>query len=65
LGAIVVRRKNPANAGLPQIDFLGQRLQQFRRGEKSADFAGASNRDRLFDHVVHVSLGLVGFLSRR
>ena len=48
------------NAGVVEIDFLGQRFEQFGRGEQAADFAVLQDRHRLIDHVFHVGFGLVG-----
>ena len=54
--------KDAANAGIPQIDFLAQGLEQFGRGEERADLAVLENGDGLLHHMVHVGARHVGLL---
>src|SRR6266545_2100880 len=52
--------EHAADARVVEIDFLGERFEEFRRGEEAADPAVLQNRHRLVHHVFHVSFGLVG-----
>jgi hypothetical protein len=56
--------EDAADAGFVDIDFLGERLEQFGRGEEAADFAVFEDHRGLIDDVLHVGLGFVELLVR-
>ena len=57
-GIVVPPQKTPRMPASVDVDLLGERFEQLRRGEEAADFAVLQDRRRLIDDVLHVGLGL-------